>query len=92
LSNVAWLASGFTTRTSTRAGKWAGAVQRICPLVWTTTSVAGTPPNSTVAPTWNCEPDRVTRRPPSLEPWFGDTEVRLGAALTSTLCGAAALP
>jgi transposase len=70
---------------ATKAAKCGGVVHKIWLLVCSATSVAATPPNSTVAPAWNSVPDRVTRVPPSTPPSFGDTEERLGVAATTTL-------
>src|SRR5512141_2496986 len=60
--------------TSTGPGACGGVVARICDDV-TDVTVAGLPPNVTVAPAWKPDPAMVTGVPPMEGPVFGLIDV-----------------
>jgi hypothetical protein len=72
---------GLVTVTVTAPAAPAGVVAVIDVLLATTTLVAATPPNVTVAPLAKFVPVIVTAVPPATGPLFGDTLVTVGVPI-----------
>src|SRR5204862_635183 len=72
--------STFATSTLTRPAECAGDVAGKTPAFTNDTSIAGLPPNFTVAPSANDPPVMVTAVPPRLEPDTGIIAFVWGAA------------
>jgi hypothetical protein len=79
LVHVPLCVSGFVTTTFTAPAVCADVVPVIV-VALIVTMVRADPPNETVAPLWNPEPEMLTDVPPPLAPVFGATAVTVGAA------------
>jgi hypothetical protein len=75
----------FVTTTSTSPAACAGVVQKIFVELFTTTFVAATPPNVTVAPLSKFVPRIVTEVPPEVEPLVALIDVTVTTFTTLTL-------